>query len=65
MKIGTDGNPPKKPVRPHTSSEDENEPPQLVEEEPVDIEREAPISENEPVERVERNDKAEPPIFEE
>lgn len=56
---------PKKPVRPYTYSEGENEAPKLVEEEPVDVERDAPETENEPLEREDRQDQPNPPIFEE
>jgi hypothetical protein len=52
-------------VRPYTYSEGENEAPKLVEEEPVDVERDAPETENEPLEREDRQDQPNPPIFEE
>ncbi len=67
MQIGPDRNGyvPKKPVRPYTYSEGENESPKLVEEEPVDVERDVPDTENKPVESDERQDKPDPPIFEE
>ncbi len=57
--------PPKKPSRPDAYSEGENEAPGLIEEEPVDMERETPETENEPVEREDRPEKSDPPIFEE
>lgn len=56
---------PKKPVRPNAYSEGENEAPQLIEQEPVDIENDVPDTENEPVESEEPRDKHDPPLFEE
>ena len=46
-----DRHPPKKPARPHTPSEDENESPKFVEEEAVEVERDIPDTDNVPVER--------------
>jgi hypothetical protein len=60
-----DRDPPKKPVRPVTYSEDENESPRELEEEPVEIEREVPATENTPVERDQREETPDPPFFEE
>ena len=60
-----EGQPPKKPARPNSYSEGENESPQLIENEPVDMERDVPEEDNEPVEREERQDKPDVPIFEE
>jgi hypothetical protein len=60
-----DRDPPKKPARPVTYSEDENESPREVEEEPVEIERETPATENRPVERDEREESPDPLFFEE
>ena len=57
--------PPKKPARRGSYSEGEDEAPRLIEDEPVDLERETPETENEPVERDERDEKPEPPVFEE
>ena len=57
--------PPKKPVRPYTYSEGENESPRVVDDEPVEIERDIPETDNQPVEREERQDKPDAPIFEE
>jgi hypothetical protein len=57
--------PPKKPVRPYSYSDDENESPRVVDDEPRDIERDIPETENEPIEREERQDKPDAPIFEE
>jgi len=62
---GGDHEPPKKPMRPVTYSEDENESPRELEEEPVEIEREAPATENTPVERDEQRERPDPPLFEE
>ena len=59
------GQPPKKPARPSSYSEGENESPQLIENEPVDMERDVPEEDNEPVEREERQEKPDTPIFEE
>ncbi len=42
---------PKKSIRPSAYSEGENESPKLVDLEPVEVERETPEIENEPVER--------------
>jgi hypothetical protein len=52
-------------VRPFTHSGDENESPQVVEEESVEIERELPVTENTPVERDEQQERPDPPLFEE
>ncbi len=54
---------PRKPTRP-AYSEGENEPGRLVEQEPTEVEREAPETGNQPVER-EDPDGEEPPLFEE
>lgn len=56
---------PKKPVRPNAYSEGEDEAPQLIEQEPVDVERDIPDTENEPVESEESGEEREPPLFEE
>ena len=60
-----DRNPPKKPVRPVTYSEDENESPRELEEEPVEVEHEVPATENAPIERDGREERPDPPFFEE
>jgi len=44
-------------VRPYSYSEGENESPQLINDEPVEIERDVPETDNKPVEREERQDK--------
>jgi len=56
---------PKKQRRPLPYGEDMNEPSALVQDEPVDVERDVPDQENDPVERVESDSKAGPAIFEE
>ena len=65
MAVMVEWQPPKKPTRPGSCSEGENESPRLIENEPVDIEREIPEEDNEPVEREESQDKPDAPIFEE
>ena len=55
--IGQERQPPKKPVRPYSYSEEENESPRLINDEPVEIERDIPETDNKPVEREERQDK--------
>ncbi len=57
--------PPKKPARPGSYSEGENEAPQLIKDEPVELEREVPETDNQPVERSEQDDKPDSPVFEE
>jgi hypothetical protein len=57
--------PPKKPARPGSFSEGENESPQLIEDEPVEVERDVPDIENKPLERDEQDDEPDPPLFEE
>jgi hypothetical protein len=64
MRCLTNGPGPRKPKRPPAYSEGENESPRLVDEEPTEIERDFPETENQPVER-DDSDAAEPPIFEE
>jgi hypothetical protein len=54
---------PKKKRRPLPFSEDANEPAAVVQDEPVDVERDAPDRENVPVERIAPEDK--PAAFEE
>jgi hypothetical protein len=49
----------------HHSYEGVDEPAKLIEQEPVEIEEEIPAEENESVERVEENNKSDPPAFEE
>lgn len=56
---------PKKRQRHHSYDESVDEPGKLIENEPVEVEAEVPSEENEPVERIEKEDEPEPPVFEE
>ena len=49
----------------NSRSEHVDEAPSLIESEKVDIEREIPADDNQPIERVDANDRPEPPAFEE
>jgi hypothetical protein len=49
----------------HSYDESVDEPAKLIEQEPVEIEEEIPAEENDSVERVEENNKSDPPAFEE
>ena len=60
----TAGRTPRKPMQ-RNDPEPENESLQIVEQESADIERDVPEIENEPIERNGRQDKPDPPIFEE
>lgn len=60
-----DGQVPKKPVRPNAYSEGEDEAPELIEQEPADVEREVPDTENKPEESDAPRDENIPPFFEE
>lgn len=55
---------PKRRQRHHSYDESVDEPESLINDEPVDIEKEVPAEESEPVERVEENS-ADSPTFEE
>ncbi len=55
---------PKRSKRHYSYDESLDEPPRLIADEPVEIEREAPAEENESVEGTEGND-TESPVFEE
>ncbi len=55
---------PRKPKQPGAYSEGEDEAPKLIETEMVDVEREIPETENEPVQQLE-TDETESPNFEE
>lgn len=55
---------PKKPVRPNAYSEGEDEAPRLIEQEPADVQRDIPDTENESVEE-EPREEHDPPLFEE
>ena len=52
------------PRRPFNYSEDSDESPTLLEEEPVDIEESTPADKRDSVESVEPDDADEPPVFE-
>jgi len=54
-----------KPKKHYSYNENVDEPAKLIQDEPVEIEREAPAEDNESVERGEDNDKPESPAFEE
>ncbi len=56
---------PKRRQRHHSYDESVDEPPKLIADEVTDVEAERPAEENEPVERIERNDTHVPPAFEE
>ncbi len=56
---------PKRRQRHHSYDESVDEPPKLIVDEVTDIEAERPSEENEPVERIERNDTTVAPAFEE
>jgi hypothetical protein len=53
------------PRKRHTPPSDQtDEAPGLIEREQVDIEREAPLEENQSIERIEPRDRPDPPVFE-
>jgi len=56
---------PKRRQRHYSYDESLDEPGKLIADEPVEIEREIPAEENEPVEGTEANDSTGPPAFEE
>ena len=56
---------PKRQQRHYSYDEGLDEPGKLIADEPVEVERELPAEENEPVEETERNDSAGPGAFEE
>jgi hypothetical protein len=49
----------------HSYDESVDEPAKVIEGEPAEIEREVPAEENEPLERIEKNDRLDTPAFEE
>jgi hypothetical protein len=55
---------PKRPARRYSYNESVDEAPELIEDEAVSIEREAPADDTEPIEGVEEKDKPIPPVFE-
>jgi len=62
---GRNGGIPKQRQRHHSYGDNADEPEKLIEDEAVEIEQEAPAEEAEPVERIEENDTADSPAFEE
>ncbi|MEX0751799.1 MAG: hypothetical protein WD073_02605 [Xanthobacteraceae bacterium] len=56
---------PKRRKRHYSYDESVDEPAKLIEEEPVEVEKEVPGEENEPVEGIEENNKPDLPVFEE
>ena len=56
---------PKRRQKHHSFDTSVDEPGKLIEEEPVEIEEEAPAEENEPVERIEEKEGTDTPAFEE
>ena len=63
-RIGQTAGPPKGGKRPFSYSEDADEAPKALDEEPVDIEESTPADKRGSVEGVESEDDAEPPVFE-
>ena len=61
----TGGEPPRQPNRRRSYSEQTDEAPKLLENEPVEVERELPAEDNSPVERSEPSRRPPPPLFEE
>jgi hypothetical protein len=60
--VAESASPPRKRRTP--PSEQTDEAPGLIEKEQVDVEREIPVGDNEPVERREPRDRPDPPLFE-
>ena len=56
---------PKRRQRHYSYDESVNEPAKLIEDEVVEIEAEVPAEENEPMERIEEDNKSDSPAFEE
>jgi hypothetical protein len=56
---------PKQREKHHSHNENVDEPAKLIDEEAVEIERELPLEDNEPVESIEDDDTSKPPAFEE
>jgi hypothetical protein len=56
---------PKRRQSHHSYDESLDEPAKLIADEPVEIEEEIPAEENQPVERIEEDNKSDPPAFEE
>jgi hypothetical protein len=56
---------PKQREKHHSYNETVDEPAKLIDTETVEIEKEAPAEDNEPVERIEEKNTSKPPAFEE
>jgi hypothetical protein len=56
---------PKQREKHHSYDESVDKPAKLIDDETVEIEREVPIDDNEPVETIERENASKPPAFEE
>jgi hypothetical protein len=56
---------PRRRQRHYSYDESLDEPAKLIADEPVDVEQEAPAEDNESIEKIENNNSAEPPAFEE
>ncbi len=56
---------PKQREKHHSYNETVDEPAKLIDTETVEIEKEAPAEDNEPVERIEEENTSKPPAFEE
>jgi hypothetical protein len=56
------GSPPRKGRNSH--SEQTDEAPGLIEKEQVEVEREIPADDNQPIEQIEPRERSEPPVFE-
>lgn len=59
------GQPPRQPKGRSSYSEQTDEAPKLLEDEPVEIERELPVEDNSPIESTEPHRRPPPPLFEE
>ena len=56
---------PKRRQKHYSYDESVDEPANLIEDEPVEIEEEVPAEENEPLERIDENNNSDTPVFEE
>ena len=61
----TDAIKPKRRDKHYSYDDNVNEPAQLIDDEPVEIEHEVPAEDKRPIENIEKEDSSEPPIFEE
>jgi hypothetical protein len=59
------GQPPRQPTRRNSYAEQTDEAGKLLDDEPVEIEREFPAGDNSPIERAEPHRRPPPPLFEE